>query len=322
MKPYVYIGRQITKEAEAFISEHCDYNIWRDTAKIPRETLKDELKEADGAIIPKVPVNQELLQDAKNLKVISNVAVGYDNFDIEALKEAGVIGTHTPYVLDETVADLVFNLILSGARRTAELQQFTREGKWNKMDDPYFLSKDVHHSKLGVIGMGRIGEKICRRANLGFEMEVMYYNRSRNQKVEEEYEARKVSLDVLLEQSDIIVIMLPLNEKTRHFIGEQEIQKMNENTLLVNASRGPIIDEEALIKALENKHIYGAALDVFENEPLASDSPLLQLSNATITPHVGSATKQTRDAMDLRAAKNLVNGVLGHGPVDIIKELQ
>lgn len=322
MKPYVYIGRQITKEAEAFISEHCDYKVWRESTKIPRETLKAELKEADGAIIPKVPVNKELLQDVKNLKVISNVAVGYDNFDIYALKETGVMGTHTPYVLDETVADLVFNLILSGSRRTAELQQFTREGKWNKMDDPYFLSKDVHHSKLGIIGMGRIGEKICRRANLGFGMEVMYYNRSQNQKVEEEYEAEKVSLETLLEQSDVIVIMLPLNDETHHFIGEKEIQKMNENTLLVNASRGPIVDEQALITALEKKHIYGAALDVFENEPLASDSPLMQMSNVTITPHIGSATKQTRDAMDFRAAKNLVNGVLGRGPIDIIKELQ
>ncbi|WP_059103619.1 2-hydroxyacid dehydrogenase [Shouchella shacheensis] len=323
MKPYVYIARPIPEQVEAYIAEHCDYKIWRqEDEKVPTDILYKELQQVDGAFLTGYQVNDELLSHAERLKVVSISSVGYDNYDTEALKRHGVIATHTPYVLDETVADLLFALILSGSRRIAELHEYVKAGKWGTEPDSALFSQDVHHATLGIIGMGRIGEKIVRRARLGFEMEILYHNRSSRPRLEEQYEAKKVELDELLQQADVVVVMVPLTEETRHFIGKRELDLMKPTALLVNGARGSVIDEPALVEALQQKKIHGAALDVFEQEPLPQDHPLLSLENVTLTPHIGSATAKTREGMAMRAAENLVAGVTGGKPRDVIKELR
>src|SRR5690625_5037448 len=262
-------------------------------------------------------IDDELLNHAPRLKVVSNVSVGYNNFNVAAMKKRNVIGTNTPYVLDETVADLTFALILSTARRIPELDKLVKEGRWEPTkDDHEFFGVDVHAKTLGIIGMGRIGEAIARRAKLGFHMDVMYHNRNRKHDIESQLEIVYRDFDDLLKQSDIVVLMTPLTDETYQLIGEREFQLMKKSAIFVNVSRGQTVDEQALIKALQKGEIYGAGLDVFEQEPIQKDNPLLKMDNVVTVPHIGSATKQTRDAMGMRAAKNLVSALMDKGTYD------
>lgn len=228
-----------------------------------------------------------------------------------------MIGTNTPHVLDETVADLAFGLILASARRIAELDRFVKEGKWEREngDDP-FMGVDVHHATLGIIGMGRIGEAIARRAKFGFNMDVLYYNRNQKPEVEKEVGVTYSHFEDLLKESDFVLLMTPLTPETRHLIGEKEFKLMKKTAIFINVSRGQTVDEQALITALRNKEIHGAALDVFDQEPVEKDNPLLQMPNVVTTPHIGSATQKTSDAMAMRAAQNMVAVLTGQKPID------
>lgn len=321
MKPKVFIAKPVPKEVEAYISEYCDYRIWDKDEPIPRETLMEEISHVEGLMMPNAPVSKELLDGAPHLKVVSNISVGYDSFDTEEMKKRHVIGTNTPFVLDEAVADLTFGLMLSVSRRIAELNQLVKEGNWNKLDGD-FLGLDVHHATLGIIGMGRIGEKIARRAALGFEMDVLYYNRTRRSDLEDTYGVVYSELDDLLKESDFVLVMLPLNEATHHFIGKDEFNKMKSSAFFINCSRGAVVDEQALMEALSSGKIGGAGLDVFEVEPIQKDNPLLQMKNVVTTPHMGSATVKTRFDMAMKAARNLVAGVTGETPTDVVPELK
>lgn len=322
MKPYVYIATPIPAEAEAYLAEHCDYGKWEGDEPIPRGRLLEEVARADGLITVGGRIDGELLDHAPHLKVVSNVSVGYNNMDCPALKARGVMGTNTPYVLDETVADLAFALILSAARRVPELDRHVKDGKWEKGSDKAFFGVDVHHKTLGIIGMGRIGEAIARRGKYGFGMQVLYYNRTRKPEAEERLGAAYRSLEDLLRESDFVVLMIPLSEETVHFMGREQFALMKETAIFINTSRGKTVDEEALIAALREKRIWGAGLDVFAEEPVSPDNPLLFMPQVVTLPHIGSATNQTRCDMAMRAAQNLVAAIQGKEPPDLVPELR
>ncbi|WP_410769953.1 2-hydroxyacid dehydrogenase [Fontibacillus sp. BL9] len=322
MKPKVYITRKVPPEVEAYIGEHCRYSKWDHPEPISRARLLESLGDADGLLTTGGKINAELLEHAPHLRVVSNISVGYNNFDLEAMKSRGVLGTNTPDVLNETVADLIMGLMLSTARRIAEMDRYVKEGQWKRGDDELLFGLDVHHKKLGIIGLGSIGEAVARRGKFGFGMDVLYHNRHRKPEAETALQAEYRSLPELLRESDFIVLMTPLTPETRGLIGQREFSLMKRTAVFINASRGATVDESALIYALENKLIYGAGLDVFEREPVAADNPLLAMPNVVALPHIGSATEHTRREMAMLAAENLVLALQGHTPPNIVKELQ
>lgn len=322
VKPKIYIAKPIPKEAEAILAPLCDYKIWDQEEPIPEHTLLEEVKNVIGLITPKVKITEEFLHHAPHLKIVANVAAGYDNFDLQLMEKRSLLGTHTPYVLDETVADLAFSLILSAARRIPELDAYTKKGNWVQLDDPFFFGKDVHHSTLGIIGLGRIGEKIARRATRGFDMDVKYFNRTRRQDVEEEYGIEYREVDELLKESDFVLLMVPLTNETKQLMGKEQFALMKKDAIFINCSRGKTVDEQALIKALQEEEIRGAALDVFEIEPIETDNPLLKMKNVVTTPHIGSATKKARYDMAMKAVENMAEFLKGNPPPNVVKELK
>jgi glyoxylate reductase len=244
------------------------------------------------------------------LKVIANMAVGYDNVDVEAASERGIVVTNTPGVLDETTADTAFMLLLAAARRLGESERTLRAGGWHWWGPKLFVGVDVWGKKLGIVGMGRIGQAVARRGR-GFGMEILYHNRSRNEDAERELDARYADLEELLETADFVSVHTPLTEETRHLIGPEELDKMKPTAVLVNTSRGPVVDEGALAEALADGRIFAAGLDVYEEEPKVHPK-LLQLENAVLAPHIGSGSRETRDRMAVLAAENVV-AVLSSG---------
>ncbi|MBP1990280.1 2-hydroxyacid dehydrogenase [Paenibacillus eucommiae] len=322
MKPVVFIDRVIPAEVEAYIAEHCDYSRWDRPERMSRELLLEKLANVDGLLTGGAKIDNELLEHAPKLKVVSSMSVGYNHYDTAAMKARGVMGTNSPYVLDETVADLAFALILGTARRTSELAEYVKAGKWQADDNEVLYGVDVHHATLGIIGLGRIGEAIARRGKFGFGMNVLYHNRSRKQAVEDELGVSYRSLDELLSTADFIVLMTPLTPETTRLIGRREFELMKPSATFINVSRGQTVDEEALIEALQNKKIRAAGLDVFNQEPADPGNPLLQLPNVLALPHIGSATAQTRFDMAMLAAKNLVSAVTGHVPPNLVEELK
>ena len=322
MKPKVYVARKISPEVREYLQEHCDCEFWEGSERPGRERFFAGVADVEGLLTAGTPINDELLDHAPRLRIVSNISVGYDNFDVEAMKRRGVMGTHTPGVLDDTVADLAMALILAAARRVAELDRLVRRGGWVKGMDRELFGLDVHHATLGIIGMGRIGEAVAKRARLGFDMEVLYYNRSRKPEAEARYGAVYASLDELLARSDFVVILTPLTPETKKMIGREQLARMKPTAILVNVSRGPVVDEAALIEALRSGTIRGAALDVFEKEPVDPDNPLLALDNVVLLPHIGSATAKTRRAMAMLAARNLVAGLKGETPPNLVPELR
>ncbi len=315
MKPKVFVSQPISQEVKDYLAQYCDFKVWDQKVPIKREDLLQEIGDVDGLITSGRRITENLLNHAPNLKVVSNLSVGYNNFDLEAMKSRNVIGTNTPGVLDETVADLAFGLILASARRIAELDKIVKAGKWEPTSgDDRFVGVDVYGATLGIIGMGRIGEAIARRARLGFNMDVLYYNRNRKPDAEEELGVKYSDLDSLLQQSDFVLLMTPLTPETEKMIGEKEFKLMKKSAIFINISRGQTIDEEALTAALENKEIHAAALDVFEQEPVNKDNPLLKMPNVVTTPHIGSASRKTTNAMAMKAATNMVAALLGKEP--------
>ncbi|KRG15463.1 2-hydroxyacid dehydrogenase [Lederbergia galactosidilytica] len=317
MKPKIFISQPVPEKVEQYLREHCEVKEWRGEDRIPRETLLQEIANVEGLLTAWHKIDEELLAAAPNLKVVSNVSVGYNNFDVEALRGRNVIGTNTPYVLDDTVADLTIALMLATARRIAELDQYVKAKKWEPVkDEALFFGVDVHHATIGIIGMGRIGEAVAQRAKFGFNMDVLYHNRSQKPEAEKKYEAEYCELPDLLRRADFVVMLTPLTEETHHLLGEQEFKQMKKSAIFVNVSRGQTVDELALITALQNGDIYGAGLDVFQKEPIEKDNPLLEMSNVVTVPHIGSATAQTREAMAMRAAQNIVSVLQGKGAID------
>jgi glyoxylate reductase len=262
-------------------------------------------------------VDSALIDNAKKLKVVANMAVGYDNVDLKAATERGIMVTNTPGILSETTADTAMMLILAVARRLTEADRYVRANKWTSWTPKMMLGTDVHGKELGIYGLGRIGEEVAKRA-LGFDMKVSYYNRTRKLELERRYGITYKPFERLLKESDFVTIHVPLTPTTRHSIGARELSSMKQSAYLVNTSRGPVVDEASLIKALKDKAIAGAALDVFETEPLPPDSPLLGMDNVVLTPHIGSASVETRTAMAVLAARNLVAALKGEAPPNLV----
>ncbi|WP_282069095.1 2-hydroxyacid dehydrogenase [Bacillus pumilus] len=279
----------------------------------------EELKDAQGILGSRLKVDQELLGQAPNLKIVCNTSVGYDNLDLSALAEHGVIATNTPDILNDTVADTIFGLILSTARRIPELDQWVKTGQWKSTLEEKWFGVDVHHKVLGIIGMGRVGTAIAKRAYSGFDMQILYHNRSRNEEAELKYNATYCTLDDLLKQSDFVCLMTPLTPQTEKLIGQREFELMKETAIFINGSRGKTVDEQALIQALKTREILGAGLDVFVQEPMDKDHPLLTMNNVVTLPHIGFATYETRFNMDMMGAVNLVAGLQGEVPPNLIK---
>jgi len=321
MKPSVFIDRQIPAEVEAFIAEHCIIDKWEGNTPITRQQLLERMANTHGLLTAGAKIDAELIDQAPQLKVVSSISVGYNHFDIAAMYARGIIGTNTPHVLNDTVADLALALILGTARRVAELDRYVKDGKWKTGDGVKLFGKDVHHAKLGIIGMGRIGEAVARRARFGFEMDVVYYNRSRKPDAEEQLGVRYLELNELLAYSDFVLLLAPLTPETVKLIGQKEFNLMKSSAIFINISRGQTVDEQALIDALQKGTIAAAGLDVFEKEPIESDHPFLTMPNVLTLPHIGSATSETRFDMAMLAAQNLVCALTGQTPPNIVDEL-
>ena len=279
-----------------------------------RDELLEAARRAAGVLSNVTEKMDAEFMDAagEGLKVIANMAVGYDNVDVEAARERGIVVTNTPGVLDETTADTAFLLLLAAARRLGESERTLRAGEWEWWGPKLFVGVDVWGKTLGIVGMGRIGQAVARRAR-GFGMEILYHNRSRKEQAEKELGARYVGLDELLQMSDFVSVHTPLTDETRHLIGPAELDKMKPTAVLVNTSRGPVVDEEALADALAEGLIFAAGLDVYEQEPEVHPK-LLERENAVLAPHIGSGSRETRDGMAVLAAENVVAVLSGEEP--------
>lgn len=275
------------------------------------DALARALPDADGALGASLRITPELLDRAPRLRAWSTISVGFDNFDVADLTRRGIVLAHTPDVLAEATADTVFALILASARRVVELAEYVKSGQWRQSIGEALYGTDVNGKTLGIVGLGRIGTALARRAALGFRMPVLYTSRSPHPQAEAQFGARRVELDELLATADFVCLQVPLSPQTRHLIGARELAKMKRDAILVNASRGPVVDEAALIDALRAGAIRAAGLDVFEHEPLAADSPLLSMRNVVALPHIGSATRETRHAMARCAAENVIAALDG-----------
>ncbi len=308
MKHQIVAYKSLPADVLAYLREHAD--VHEVNAREPG-ALATALADADGAIGASVRITPAMLDGAPRLKALATISVGFDNFDVGDLTRRGIVLANTPDVLTESTADTVFSLILASARRVVELAEWVKAGHWKGSIGPAQFGTDVQGKTLGIVGLGRIGAAVARRAACGFNMRVLYTNRHPNEAAERAYGARRVPLDELLAQADFVCLQVPLTDATRHLIGANELRRMKPGAILINASRGPIVDEAALIAALEAGQIRGAGLDVFETEPLPADSPLLRLPNVVALPHIGSATHETRDAMARCAAENLVAALAG-----------
>ncbi|MGA7780233.1 MAG: D-glycerate dehydrogenase [Paraburkholderia sp.] len=304
----ILVYKPVPDDVLAYLREHAEI-VQIDAAQ--HDAFVAVLKEVDGAIGASVKITPAMLEGATKLKALSTISVGFDNFDVDDLTRRGIVLAHTPDVLTESTADTVFSLILASARRVVELADWVKAGKWQGSIDQAQFGVEVQGKTLGIVGLGRIGGAVARRAALGFNMKVLYTNRSPNSQAEQAYGARRVDLAELLATSDFVCLQVPLTSETHHLIGAAELRAMKKSAILINASRGPTVDEAALIEALRAGTIHAAGLDVFETEPLPADSPLLSMPNVVALPHIGSATEETRHAMALNAAENLVAALDG-----------
>ncbi|MFO7312047.1 MAG: D-glycerate dehydrogenase [Bacillota bacterium] len=318
-RPKVYVTRRIPEDAMAILQAHCDCRIFdHEETPVPRETLLKELADAEGAFVLLTDrIDEEVLAAAPRLRIVANMAVGYDNIDVAACTRRGVLVTNTPGVLTETTADLTWALLMATARRIVEAQKVIERGQWRTWSPMFLTGQDVYGRTLGIIGAGRIGSAVARRAR-GFDMTILYHNRRRRPELEAETGARYAGFHELLEQSDFVVVLVPLTAETHHLIDEDALRRMKPNAILINVSRGPVVDEKALYKALTEGWIWAAGLDVWEKEPIGPDHPLLALPNVVALPHIGSASIATRTRMAVVAAENLVAGVTGRRPPNLV----
>ena len=314
-KPRILIARAISPEAVQRLEAHFDVQSNQDDVIWSQDELARQARDMDGVLTTgSQTVDAALLAACPRLRIVANMAVGYNNFDVAAMTAAGVQGTNAPDVLTETTADFGFALLMATARRICESEHYLRAGRWTTWKYDLFAGAEVHGSTLGIIGMGRIGQGIARRASHGFGMKVIYHNRSRlAPELEAECRAAYVSKDELLARADHVVLVLPFTPENRHTIGAAELAQMKPTATLVNIARGGIVDDAALAEALRNRTIAAAGLDVFEGEP-ALNPALLTVPNVVLTPHIASATMGTRLAMADLAADNLIDFFAGKGP--------
>lgn len=315
IKPYIYITRKIPDEIIKPYVEQFDFKMWEKADEpVPRDILLKEAERADGLLcMLSENIDKELLNVANQLKIVANLAVGYDNIEVEEAKERGITVTNTPDVLTETTADLTFALLMATARRIVEADTYIQKDLWKNWA-PYLLAgSDIHHKTIGIVGMGRIGEAVARRAK-GFGMSILYHNRSRNDEAEKEFQATYADLNELLTASDFVISLVPLTKDTSQMFDRTAFDKMKSSAIFINASRGATVDEDALYEALQTKQIKAAGLDVFTEEPIRANHPLVQLDNTVCLPHIGSATEQTRTEMLNLCLDNIAAVFRGEAP--------
>lgn len=311
-KPRVYVTRQIFPDALDLIEKSAELELWPDDEPPSPEQLMEAMSNVDGAIINVMDrIDAPLLDAAPKLRVLSQVAAGLDNIDIPEATKRDIMVGYTPGVLAKSTADLAFALLLAVARRVVESDKWVREGNWKISHHPMFwLGSEVNGSTLGILGLGGIGLEMAKRG-LGFDMKVLYHSRTRKRDLEKEYGLKYASFKRVLAESDFLSIHVPLTPQTNHFIGEKQLKMMKPSSILVNLSRGPVVDTDALQQALTKGTIAGAGLDVFDPEPVPTDHPILGLDNVVVLPHIGSASNRSRRDMHLLAARNLVAGLNG-----------
>ncbi|WP_391488671.1 glyoxylate/hydroxypyruvate reductase GhrB [Leclercia tamurae] len=311
MKPSVILYKALPDALQQRLEDH--FTVTRVNNLSP-ETVQqhaDAFAGAVGLLGSSEKVDAALLEKMPALRATSTISVGYDNFDVDALNARNVLLMHTPTVLTETVADTVMALVLSSARRVVEVAERVKAGEWTKSIGPDWFGTDVHGKTLGIVGMGRIGLALAQRAHFGFNMPILYNARRQHKEAEERFNARYCDLDTLLQEADFVCLILPLTDETHHLMGKAQFEKMKKSAIFINAGRGPVVDEQALIAALKNGEIHAAGLDVFEQEPLPASSELLQMPNVVALPHIGSATHETRYNMAACAVDNLIDALQG-----------
>jgi lactate dehydrogenase-like 2-hydroxyacid dehydrogenase len=313
-KVKVQVTREVFDEVLDYLGEHFEVSSNQDDRPFTPTELAQALADKQGALTVLTDrIDEALIVHCPQLKAVCNIAVGYNNFDLKAMTARGVLGTNTPGVLDAATADFTWALILASARRLTEAEAWLRAGEWHGWKLKQFLGMDVQGATLGIIGMGRIGQAVAKRAR-GFDMPVLYYNRTRlKPELERDCNARPVTLDELLAQSDIVTLHTPYSADSHHLIGAAQLAKMKKSAILIHAARGGVVDDAALIAALRNGTIAAAGLDVFESEPKFNPE-FLKLRNVVLAPHIASATTNTRRNMAMLAARNLVAALTGARP--------
>ena len=320
MLPRVFIATNIPDIGLDMLLTKANFEIWRDIEPPVREYFLEQVSIADGVVaIPggTTKMDREAIDAGRNLRIISSYSVGYDHIDVAYATEKGILVTNTPGVLTDATADLAFGLLLMAARRMSEGERLMRSGGWRYWGPRMLLGQQVAGSSLGIIGLGRIGQAMAKRAK-GFDMKLCYTGRNRRPELEKELGISFLSFEDLLGTCDFISIHCPLSQETRSLIGEKELKMMKKTAILINTSRGPVVDQKALARALKEEWIAGAGLDVFEKEPMDAEDPLLQLDNIAMTPHLGSASTKTREDMAIKAVTNLLAGLEGKTPPDLL----
>ncbi len=316
----VFVTRKLPAALDK-LAKYFEVDVWEGEAPPPKEEIVRRVKDVDALLcLLTDKIDREVIDSAPNLKVIATYSAGYDHIDIEYATKKGIFVTNVPYVLSYPVADLAFGLLLAVARRIVEGDRIVREGRWKVAWSPTFLlGTDVWGKTIGIIGMGTIGKGVAKRAK-GFNMKILYYSRRRKPDIEQETGAQFVPLETLLRESDFVVLTVALTPETYHLIGEKELRMMKKSAYLINVSRGAVVDTEALIRALKEGWIAGAALDVFEQEPLPKDHPLTKLPNVVLTPHIGSATIEARSKAAEIAVDSIIKLFRGEVPENLVNK--
>lgn len=312
--------RRISDAQLATLSEAADVDYFEDVNETNRADFLTALSKAHGLIGGKLELNEAMLNEAPSLQVVSTISVGYDHLPLKALNQRGILLCNTPDVLTETTADTAFALIMATQRRLVELANLVRDGGWRAHIGTEHFGVDVHGKTLGIVGAGRIGAAIARRGALGFGMPILYTAASSKPALEQHLDAQRRDLDNLLAEADIVCLSVPYSAATHHLIDDDALARMKPTAALINIARGKVVDELALIEALRSGRIRAAGLDVFAEEPLPSDSPLANMNNVVTTPHIGSATHETRESMAQLAVDNLLGALTGSGPRNAVNE--
>ncbi|WP_126993774.1 2-hydroxyacid dehydrogenase [Thermosipho globiformans] len=312
----VFITYKIPEPGINLLKEKFDVDVYEGERFLTKQEMIERVKDADAVVTQlRDPVDKEFIDAGRKLKIIANYAVGFNNIDVEHAKQKGIYITNTPDVLTEATADIAWALILAVARKIIPADKFTREGKFEGWKPNLFLGYEIYGKTLGIIGMGRIGKAVARRA-MGFGMKIIYHNRKRAED-DYKYNAKYVDLETLLKESDYISINAPLTKETYHLLNKERLSLLKKNAILVNTARGPIVDEKALYELLKDGKIAGAGFDVYENEPEITEG-LEKLDNVVLLPHIGSATYKTREKMSIMVAENIIDALEGKIPRNLV----
>jgi glyoxylate reductase len=318
-KPKVYVTRELPERGLNIIKKHFDAEVWKEYAPPPKKVIIEKARNVDAlATLLSDKIDAEVFDAAPKLKIVAQMAVGFDNIDVQEATKRGIYVTNTPEVLTDTTADFAWALLMAVARRVVEADKYVRTGQWKVGWHPsMLLGRDVHGATIGIVGAGRIGYAVAERAK-GFKMKILYYDVIPRPEMEKELNAKRVDLDTLLKEADFVSIHVPLMKETHHLINAEKLRLMKKTAYLINNARGPVVDEKALYEALKEGRIAGAGLDVFEQEPTPVDNPLLKLDNVVVAPHISSASYETRSKMAEMVADNLVAFFEGRKPPNLV----